>query len=165
LIACLQRQVPSYAGYFNTRSPQPSSFSESAKEPGSWGRADVKTLWRKNLYGEEYDGPSLTVSVSGSQYLDEGELGTWTASPSNGTGSYSYSWEVRKNPGLRGSTCAVILPRVVGAQDKFLRHWTRRSRLLFRAARKAPPRATRLSSITTMEIPVVINITTNRICK
>ena len=99
LIACFQRQIPSYSGYFDTRSSSPSSFSESATEPGSWSRTDVKTLWRKNLYGENYDGPPLTVSVSGSQYLDEGELGTWTASPSNGTGSYSYSWEVRKNPG------------------------------------------------------------------
>jgi hypothetical protein len=75
------------------------SVGESATEPGSWSRTDMKTLWRKNLYGEKYDGPPLTVNVSGSQYLDEGELGTWTVSPSNGTGSYSYSWKIRKNPG------------------------------------------------------------------
>lgn len=99
LIACLQRQIPSYSGYFDTRSSPPSSFSESASEPSGWGRPEVKTLWRKNLYGENYDGPPLTVSVSGPQTLDEGELGTWTASPSNGNGSYSYAWKVRKNPG------------------------------------------------------------------
>jgi hypothetical protein len=99
LIACFQSQVPSYAGYFNTRSSQPSSFSESATEPSSWSRTDVKTLWRKNLYGETYNGPPLTVSVSGPQILDEGEMGTWTASPSNGSGSYNYDWEIQKTLG------------------------------------------------------------------
>ena len=99
LIACIQREVPSHAGYFDTRSSRPSSYSESASEPGSWNRTDIKALWRKNLYGENYDGPPLTVSISGPQVLDEGELGTWTASPSNGNGSYSYSWKVRRNPG------------------------------------------------------------------
>ena len=90
LIACFQRQIPSYSGYFDTRSSSPSSFSESATEPGSWNRTDVKALWRKNLYGENYDGPPLTVSVSDPVNLDEGEQGTWTAS-TNLSGA-SYTW-------------------------------------------------------------------------
>jgi hypothetical protein len=99
LIASFQRQIPSYSGYFDTRSSSPSSFSESVTEPGSWSRTDVKTLWRKNLYGETYNGPPLTVSVSGPQILDEGEMGTWTASPSDGSGSYNYDWEIQKTLG------------------------------------------------------------------
>jgi len=90
LIACFQRQIPSYSGYFDTRSSSPSSFNESATEPGSWDRTDVKALWRKNLYGENYDGPPPTVSVSGPQVLDEGEMGTWIAS-TNLSGA-SYTW-------------------------------------------------------------------------
>lgn len=45
--------------------------------------------------------------MSGPSYLDEGEYGTWTASPSGGTGSYSYNWEIRQQPGQSwGSVCS-----------------------------------------------------------
>ena len=36
--------------------------------------------------------PPLEVSVSGPNYLESGELGTWSANPANGSGSYSYQW-------------------------------------------------------------------------
>lgn len=102
LIACFQREIPSYAGYFETRDDPPSSFSESASEPSGWNHTDIIKLWRENLYREDYDGspppPSLTVDLSGPTYLDEGEYGTWTASPSGGSGSYDYAWEVRQTP-------------------------------------------------------------------
>lgn len=101
LIACFQREIPSYSGYFETRGNRPSSYDESASEPSGWNRTDIVKLWRENLYREDYDGspppPSLTVNLSGPTYLDEGEHGTWTSSPHGGDGSYDYSWEVRQN--------------------------------------------------------------------
>lgn len=92
LVACFQRNVPNYSDYFLSRYNPPSSFSEGATEPSGWSRLNVRKLWHKNLYGENYDGPPLSVSMSGSSHLESGEEGSWTATASNGGGSYSYQW-------------------------------------------------------------------------
>lgn len=36
--------------------------------------------------------PPLSVSISGPNSLDSGEMGMWTAHPANGSGGYSYQW-------------------------------------------------------------------------
>lgn len=57
LVACFERAVPNYSVYFSSRSPDPSNFRESAAEPSAWNRTNIRKLWRKNLYGENYSAP------------------------------------------------------------------------------------------------------------
>lgn len=83
--------------------PGPSSFSESANEPGGWDRSAIKELWKENLYSGP-DGPAISVSVTGPQLLSEEETGTWTASPSGGNGSFNYSWEIQQDTGENWSS-------------------------------------------------------------
>ena len=52
LIACMQQEIPSYQGYFPSRSTLPSNFSEGADEPSGWNAEDVRDLWKWNLYRE-----------------------------------------------------------------------------------------------------------------
>jgi len=105
LIACFQQSIPNYSIYFPNRVNPPSDFQEGASEPSGWDAGDIDLLWKTNLYDEYV--PTFTVDVSGPSYLDEGEYGTWTASPSGGTGSYSYDWEIRQQPGQSwGRVCS-----------------------------------------------------------
>lgn len=40
----------------------------------------------------------FTVSISGPEFRESGEQGTWTANPENGSGGYTYQWYYQ-NPG------------------------------------------------------------------
>jgi len=105
LIACFQQSIPNYSIYFPNRANPPSDFQEGASEPSGWDASDIDLLWKTNLYDEYV--PTFTVDISGPSYLDEGEYGTWTASPSGGNGSYSYDWDIRQQPGQSwGSVCS-----------------------------------------------------------
>ncbi|MDX2121642.1 MAG: hypothetical protein SF070_11385 [Gemmatimonadota bacterium] len=56
LVYCLEKQIdPAVTGsptYFVTRSPDPSTYRESATEPGTWNRNAIRALWLLNLYGQ-----------------------------------------------------------------------------------------------------------------
>lgn len=105
LIACFQQSIPNYSIYFPNRDNPPSDFQEGASEPSGWDANAIDLLWKTNLYDEYV--PTFTVDISGPSYLDEGEYGTWTASPSGGNGSYSYDWDIRQQPGQSwGSVCS-----------------------------------------------------------
>ncbi|MEW5926603.1 MAG: S8 family peptidase [Gemmatimonadota bacterium] len=39
--------------------------------------------------------PPVAVTISGPNHLYEGEIGTWTANPSGGDGTYTYQWQFR----------------------------------------------------------------------
>jgi hypothetical protein len=99
IITCLQKSTVNYNDYFPNRSLTSSGWTEGATEPSGWDRTDIRKLWYMNLYGEVYV-PPVHAGISGSQYLDEYETGSWTASASGGTGGgYTYDWEVSRNAG------------------------------------------------------------------
>jgi hypothetical protein len=55
LVHCFENQVDGAVTgssvFFTTRSPDPTQQRESAFEPGSWNRSNIRTLWRRDLYG------------------------------------------------------------------------------------------------------------------
>jgi hypothetical protein len=53
LIYCLEHSVDSgIFGRFYGRGTHPSSYSETATEPGSWSASAIRTLWLNNLYDD-----------------------------------------------------------------------------------------------------------------
>ncbi|MGH7468597.1 MAG: hypothetical protein ACRENP_11605 [Longimicrobiales bacterium] len=52
-IRCLEKQLDSgISSLFWPRTATPTSYSESATEPGSWNLTKIRTLWLKNLYDQ-----------------------------------------------------------------------------------------------------------------
>lgn len=102
LIYCFEGQIDpaitSNPGYFPTRSPDPTSFSEGATEPGTWNLAAIRQRWQTNLYGTTTPPPPppLTVTVSGKSSVRPNVSCLWTAS-NNGTAPFTYSWRINGN--------------------------------------------------------------------
>ena len=53
LIRCLENSTDSgVTSFFYPRNTNPTGYSESASEPGSWSAAHIRTNWKKNLYNQ-----------------------------------------------------------------------------------------------------------------
>jgi hypothetical protein len=86
-----------------TRSPGLSSASFNETPPNGFYKVAAQ-----NASGTGADVPStrlgMTVSISGPNSLDSGELGTWTASATNPPGSVSYQWSDSQGGSGSGSS-------------------------------------------------------------
>jgi hypothetical protein len=53
LIRCAEKSTDSsVSSYFYPRDTNPTSYSESATEPGSWSASHIRLNWKKNLYNQ-----------------------------------------------------------------------------------------------------------------
>ena len=60
LIACFENNIPNYSNYFPTRSSTPTMYQESVGEPSGWDDDEIRRLWLRNLYDENYSGKAIT---------------------------------------------------------------------------------------------------------
>lgn len=97
LISCFEnRRVPYSNQFFRLRYEDGVGnygVLESATEPSDWEPADIRTLWRKVLYGL---GPQpITVAVNGPMNLAANETGTWWGGVAGESNDAVYQWETR----------------------------------------------------------------------
>jgi hypothetical protein len=121
LIYCFEKQIDpaitSNPGYFPTRSPDPSSFTEGATEPPTWNLAAIRARWQMNLYGGTPPPPPFSVSISGPSLVSSGTNQSWTAVTTGGTSPFTFQWFINGQFGGSGPT----LNLMVGGADFELR--------------------------------------------